>query len=195
MNQVLDITKSPVIFSHSSAKAVTNHPRNVPDDVLRRLKANGGLIMVTFVPAFIDQRRADWQQAREKARATAASAPGSTPDSIAAALKAYDSANPRPVSTLAQVADHIDHAAKVAGHDHVGIGGDYDGIPDLPRGLEDVSTYPALFAELARRGWTDANLKKLAGENFLRVLRANEAVAAGMQRAAGAVGLSPPASR
>ena len=92
-------------------------------------------------------------------------------------MKAWDSANPRPVTTLAMVADHIDHIARVAGHDHVGIGGDFDGVPDLPVGLENVSKYPALFAELARRGWSDQNLRKLAGENFLRVLKANEAVA------------------
>lgn len=174
MHQVLDITKSPIVFTHSSAKAITNHPRNVPDDVMKRLPANGGLVMVTFVPAFIDQRRADWQTARDAAR----TAVGANADE---ALKAWDAANPRPVSTLAMVADHIDHVARTAGHDHVGIGGDFDGIPDLPVGLENVSTYPALFAELARRGWTDANLRKLAGENFLRVLRANEKVAAALR--------------
>jgi membrane dipeptidase len=179
MHAVLDITKSPVIFSHSSAKAITNHPRNVPDDVLKRLKANGGLVMVTFVPAFIDQARADWQTRRDAHRLL--SGPNPEP-----ALAAWDNANPRPVSTLGMVADHIDHVAKVAGHDHVGLGGDYDGVPDLPRGLENVSTYPALFAELARRGWSDRNLRKLASDNFLRVLKANEAVAGRMANAAAA---------
>ena len=173
MRAVLDVTKSPVIFTHSSAKAITNHPRNIPDDVLARLKKNGGIAMITFVPAFIDQARADWQVRRDAQRLVAGSGPeGDTK------MKLWDTANPRPVSTLAMVADHIDHAAKIAGHNHVGIGGDYDGIPDLPIGLETVATYPALFAELARRGWTDTNLKKLAGQNFLRVLKANEAVAA-----------------
>lgn len=172
MNAVLDVAKSPVIFSHSSAKAITNHPRNVPDDVLKRLAANGGIVMATFVPAFIDQARTDWQIRRDAQRLVAGQ--GAEGE---AKMQAWDAANPRPVSTLAMVADHIDHIAKVAGPDHVGLGGDFDGVPDLPRGLENVSTYPALFAELIRRGWTDENLRKLAGENFLRVLKANESAA------------------
>ena len=170
MNQVLDITKSPVIFSHSSAKALANVPRNVPDDVLKRMPANGGIVMVSFVPQFTNQARVDWQAKRD------AAAKAAGPNS-AEAMKAWDAANPRPVTTIAMVADHVDHVAKVAGHDHVGLGGDFDGVPDLPEGLENVSTYPALFAELARRGWSDADLKKLSSENFLRVLRANEKVA------------------
>lgn len=143
MNDVLDVSEAPVIWSHASARAVHDHPRNVPDQVLRRLPENGGVVMVTFVPSF---------------------------------LTSNDEA------TIADVADHIDHIADVAGVDHVGIGSDFDGIDSTPVGLEDVSTFPALFEELARRGWTEEELSKLAGENALRAWREAEAVARVLQR-------------
>jgi membrane dipeptidase len=143
MNDALDVAEAPVIWSHASARGVHDHARNVPDQVLRRLPDNGGVVMVTFVPGFVTER----EQA-----------------------------------TLADVADHIDHVANVAGVDHVGIGSDFDGIDSTPVGLEDVSTYPALFAELSRRGWSEEDLAKLAGENVLRVMRESEAVARRLQR-------------
>ncbi|MEO6446456.1 MAG: dipeptidase [Gemmatimonadaceae bacterium] len=178
MHDVLDATESPVMFSHSSAKALTNHPRNVPDDVLARLKANGGVVMVTFIPHFVSQGVFDWENA---AAASVRSQPtGTTRDQ---SLAEYARTHPRPVATLSQVADHIEHVRKVAGIDQVGIGSDFYGSTDMPRGLEDVSKFPELFAELIRRGWSDTALAKLAGGNMLRVLRANEVVASRLQKA------------
>jgi membrane dipeptidase len=177
MHDVLDVGASPVMFSHSSAKALTNHPRNVPDDVLRRLKANGGVVMVTFIPPFVSQAVADW------ATKVDALTKGNPSLVDAERIRAeYARTNPPPVATLKDVADHIEHVRTVAGIDHVGIGSDYYGSPDMPRGLEDVSKFPELFAELIRRGWTDADLTKLAGQNILRVLRQNEIVARRLQR-------------
>ncbi|MEO6444522.1 MAG: dipeptidase [Gemmatimonadaceae bacterium] len=177
MHDVLDVSESPVMFSHSSAKALTNHQRNVPDDVLARLKKNGGVVMVTFIPTFVSQGVADWEDAALALRkGTPALA------DMERILAEYARTYPRPVATLSQVADHIEHVRKVARIDHVGIGSDFYGSTDMPKGLEDVSKFPELFAELIRRGWSDAELAKLAGGNMLRVLRANEVVASRLQK-------------
>lgn len=178
MRDALDTSEAPVIFSHSSARALTNHPRNVPDDILARMPKNGGLVMVTFVPDFVSQDAAAWGLGNRAAVALA----GDDAKAQAAARTAYATARgPAPKTTLQQVADHIDHVAKIAGKDHVGLAGDYGGAP-TPVGLEDVTTYPALFAELIKRGWSDADLKKLAGLNLIRSLRGAEMVAARLQK-------------
>ncbi len=180
MSNVLDIAESPVIFSHSSAWALTNNKRNVPDSILRRLPKNGGVVMVTFVPAFTNQRYGAWEVLRDSV-ATALLATGADSAAVRAGVRTWRAANPPPEATLSDVADHIEYVRKVAGVDHIGLGSDFDGIDHGPVGLEDVSKFPDLFAELIRRGWKDGDLKKLAGLNMLRVIRANEATAKRLQ--------------
>jgi membrane dipeptidase len=182
MSDALDVSVAPVLFSHSGARALVDHPRNVPDSILARVPKNGGVVMVPFVTAFVNETvRKDDDSVQAHARSARANHPSDTA-AARAEFDAWRSSHPRPTASIKDVADVIDHVRKVAGVDHVGIGSDFDGISETVVGLEDVSTYPALFAELARRGWTQAELQKLAGGNILRVLRDAERIATRLQR-------------
>lgn len=182
MRDALDVSKAPVIFSHAAARGLVDIPRNVPDDVIARLPANGGVLMVTFVAGFVSQDAANALfPAMKEFYQSAGSA--KTDEERRAAYDKFKNIALPPV-TVKDVADHIEHVVKVASIDNVGIGGDFDGNDQWPQGLSDVSMYPNLFAELIRRGWTDGDLKKLAGENLLRAMTQAEKVARGLQAAA-----------
>ncbi|MFC4527135.1 dipeptidase [Dyella halodurans] len=186
MRDALNTSVAPVMFSHSGARALDDHPRDVPDDVLKMVARNRGIVMATFAGTYVSAERARWEadRAAEQTRFNAPPYAGlyiGQPERAKAAMAEWDRQHPRPMVTLAMVADHIEHIRQVAGIDCVGIGSDFDGIPNTPQGLEGVDKYPALLQELARRGWSDEDLGKLAGGNMLRVMREAAAVAKRLQ--------------
>lgn len=185
MRAALDTSDAPIVFSHSSARAITGHPRNVPDDVLERVKENDGVVMVSFVPGFVSQQTYEHGLARDAEKARLEAQSDSSDESVEAGLKAWDADNPEPRATVSDIADHIDRIREKAGINHIGIGSDYDGITSVPEGLEDVSKYPVLTAELLRREYSEEDILKILGGNILRLMRAVENAATRIQQERG----------
>ena len=182
MSDALNVAEAPVMFSHSASRELVDHPRNIPDSILRRLPANGGVVMVPFVTSFTSRASKEYGDRRGAFITEARRRLGTDSAAVRREIEGWDRSNPRPVVHISDVADHIDHVRKVAGVDHVGIGSDFDGIEETIQGLEDVSTFPSLFAELARRGWSESDLRKLAGENILRVMSRAQEVSMRLRR-------------
>jgi membrane dipeptidase len=185
MQDAIGVSDAPVVFSHSSARAICDVPRNVPDHVLQMLPKNGGVVMITFVPGFISQAVADHSKKSDAQQQALRAQFPSNEAYVGAAMERWRAENPEPRATLSQVADHIDHVRKIAGIDHIGLGGDFDGITSVVQGLEDVSKYPDLTAELLKRGYTDQDLKKILGLNILRVMREAERVSTELKKKRG----------
>jgi membrane dipeptidase len=182
MIDAIRVSEAPVIFSHSSARALNDVPRNVPDNVLQMLPKNGGVVMVTFVPGFLSPKAAAWTRLQTDQETRLRQQHPNDSNALKAAMAEWVKVNPAPRATVADAADHIDHIRKVAGIDHIGLGGDFDGITSVPEGLEDVSKYPTLTVELIRRGYTNEDVKKILGLNTLRVMRQVEKVSLRMQK-------------